>query len=91
LVSDFEGGTWIEDVSFEVFTAVTTNNAVLWDDTPCGVYKIWRSGGTWIPIIRLMIVELCSSETSVLKRATWPNNLEDDIVHSLRVFENRAR
>jgi hypothetical protein len=27
------------NVKFEVFTAVTTKNAVFWDVTPCGSYK----------------------------------------------------
>jgi hypothetical protein len=33
---------------FEVFTAVTTKNALIWDSTPCGSYKNRRLGGTYI-------------------------------------------
>jgi hypothetical protein len=39
---------WIhlDDVTFEASTAVTMNNAVFWDVTPCGVCKNRRSGLT---------------------------------------------
>jgi cytidine deaminase len=33
-------------VKFEVFTAVTMKNGVLWDVTPCGSCKNRRFGGT---------------------------------------------
>jgi hypothetical protein len=33
-------------VRFEVFTAVTMKNGVLWDVTPCGSCKNRRFGGT---------------------------------------------
>jgi hypothetical protein len=33
-------------VTFEVFTAVTMNNGVFWDVTPCGPCKNGRFGGT---------------------------------------------
>jgi hypothetical protein len=32
---------------FEVFTAVTMKNVVVWNVTPCGSYKNRRFGGTW--------------------------------------------
>jgi hypothetical protein len=34
------------NVRFEVFTAVTTKNAVFWDVRPCGCSKNRRFGGT---------------------------------------------
>jgi hypothetical protein len=36
----------LQDVRFEVFTAVTMNNGVFWDVTPCGSCKNQRFGGT---------------------------------------------
>jgi hypothetical protein len=39
-------GSKIEDVRFEVFTAVTLKNAVFWDVTPFGSCKDRRFGGT---------------------------------------------
>jgi hypothetical protein len=33
-------------VRFEIFTAVTMNNVVFWDVTPCGSCKNRRFGGT---------------------------------------------
>jgi hypothetical protein len=36
----------VEVVRFEVFTAVTMTNSVLWDVTPCGSCKNRRFGGT---------------------------------------------
>jgi hypothetical protein len=33
-------------IRFEVFTAVTMNNCVFWDVTPCGFCKNQRFGGT---------------------------------------------
>jgi hypothetical protein len=42
-----EIGNCVEDVRFEVFTAVTLKNGVFWDVTPCGSCKYRRFGGTW--------------------------------------------
>jgi hypothetical protein len=39
-------------VGFEVFTAVTMNNAVFWDVTPCRSYVNRRFGGTSFPSSR---------------------------------------
>jgi hypothetical protein len=39
-------GNMYSCVRFEVFTAVTMKNGVLWDVTPCGSCKIRRFGGT---------------------------------------------
>jgi membrane carboxypeptidase/penicillin-binding protein len=38
--------TYLNDVRFEVFTAVTMKNAVFWDVTPCGSCENRRFGGT---------------------------------------------
>jgi hypothetical protein len=35
-ISDLTAWTVIQDVRFEVFTAVTMKNGVFWDVTPCG-------------------------------------------------------
>jgi hypothetical protein len=35
------------NVRFEVFTAVTMKNGVVWVVTPCGSCKNRRFGGTW--------------------------------------------
>jgi hypothetical protein len=40
-------------VTFEVFTAVTMNNAVFWDITPCGSCKNRCFGGIYASIIRV--------------------------------------
>jgi hypothetical protein len=40
--------TQVEDyVRFEVLTAMTRNNGVFWDVTPCGSWKNRRFRGTW--------------------------------------------
>jgi hypothetical protein len=39
--------TILRSVRFEVFTAVTMNNAVFWDVTPCGCCKNRRLGGNY--------------------------------------------
>jgi hypothetical protein len=44
-VANFE--SLLENARFEVFTAVTTKNGVLWDVTPCDSCKNRRFGGTW--------------------------------------------
>jgi hypothetical protein len=37
---------YVTSVRFEVFTAVTMNNGVFWDVTPCGSCKNRLFGGT---------------------------------------------
>jgi hypothetical protein len=44
--NDRLGVIWDFSVRFEVFTAVTLQNAVFWDVTPCGSCKNRRFGGT---------------------------------------------
>jgi hypothetical protein len=39
--------TLVSGVRFEVFTAVTMENGVFWDVTPCGSCKNRHFGGTW--------------------------------------------
>jgi hypothetical protein len=39
--------TYIADVRFWVFTAVTKKNVIFWDVTPCGSCKNRRFGGTY--------------------------------------------
>jgi hypothetical protein len=42
----FTSSNYIYSVRFEVFTAVTMNNGVFWDATPCGSCQNRRFGGT---------------------------------------------
>jgi hypothetical protein len=52
----------INNIRFEVFTAVTMKNGVFWVVTPCGSCKNRRFGGTW----RLLHqVSISSQSTSV--------------------------
>jgi hypothetical protein len=90
-------GNYASFVRFEVFTAVTMQNSVFWDVTPCGSCKSRRFGGTWSCVRRLLVAASVvpsspifatlmkeapgSFETSVLTRATWRNNPEDTILH----------
>jgi hypothetical protein len=79
-----------DDVRFEVFTAVTMRNAVVWDVTQCGSCKnrslrrllVTASVLPSTPIlVTLIIEELSSSETLVLTGATRRNIPQDGIVH----------
>jgi hypothetical protein len=38
--------TFLDNVRFEVFTAVTMRNGIFWDVTPCSSCKNWRFGET---------------------------------------------
>jgi hypothetical protein len=64
----------IVHVTFEVFTAVTLKNAIIWDVTPCCSHKNRRFGRIYLlpslPIVTLMMGAIGFSETSGLTRAT---------------------
>jgi hypothetical protein len=43
-------------IRFDVFTAVTMKNGVVWDVTPCGSYKNRCFGGTFLRSVRRLLV-----------------------------------
>jgi hypothetical protein len=73
-------------------------NAVFWDVTPCGSYKNRHFAlrlllaDNVVPsssiLVTLMIEATCSSETSVLTRATLRNILEESILQGDSVSLN---
>jgi hypothetical protein len=71
-------------VRFEVFTAVTTKNAVFWSVPPCGSCQLLLTANA-IPrsqILFTLIMEATSSfETSVLTRVTQCYVPEDGTLH----------
>jgi hypothetical protein len=82
-------------VRFEVFTAVTMMNAVVWDVTLCsscknrcfgGTYRLLHQGDKNVvpssPILVTLMEALSSSETLVLTRATRRDIQEDGVLHS---------
>jgi hypothetical protein len=75
-------------VRFQIFTAVTTENTVFWDGT-CGSWVLWlliTANVLSSPILVTLIIEIRSSETSVLTRATQRNMPGDGILHSIIRF-----
>jgi hypothetical protein len=79
-----------DHVWFEVFTAETLNNSVLWDVMAYGPCNNWHIGETYhlhnqgdknrSPIIATLMMEaIRSSQTSVLTRVTRRNIAEDGV------------
>jgi hypothetical protein len=52
--------SYIFHVRFEVFTAVTMKNCVIWDVTPCGSCKNRRFGGTYRLLLSSQRVSVAS-------------------------------
>jgi hypothetical protein len=65
-------------ICFQVITAVTTDNAVLWDVTPCSLEKARRFGGTY----RLQLQDRCERKQETVRSGRQADTLYMDVIYS---------